>query len=96
MIITVSAPATKLCPYVDEVDEGRVALTFKIKDGQDEGPELHALAHRLALTSGQRVSHEVYTQALYHYYEAVGCVKVVSEWVTAGMEVRCVVPDGPC
>lgn len=91
MIVTISGPVTKRCPYREEVDEGTVTLTFDV--GDDEAPELHGLAARLRRHEDARVSHEAYSLALIDDLGPSGCVHVRTTWQTAGLEVTVDVPD---
>lgn len=87
MNLTVTSPVIKRCPYVDEVDEGTVTLTFAVDVG--DGPELHGLSRYLNGFANQSLSHEAFTRAVYHRTAAV---EVESTWTTAGMTVTARVP----
>jgi hypothetical protein len=84
MRVTVTADATKLCPYADETDRGTVEVTFDV-DGVD-APELHDLGKSLEAAYGQARSHEEFTRWV---AESTGAVRVVTRWRTAGMDVTC-------
>jgi hypothetical protein len=73
----VTGPIVHRCPYVDEVDEGYVELTFN-----GPAPELHALAKML--TFDESITHEDLTQKLATELGAV----VVTWWTTAGLTVE--------
>ena len=84
MKVTVTADATKLCPYADETDHGTVEVTFDVADG--DAPELHALGKTLEAAYGQARSHEEFTRWV---GESTGAVRVLTRWRTAGMDVTC-------
>lgn len=94
MIITISGPASKRCPYRDELDEGTVTITLDLTYG--DGPELHTLSERLV--SEDEVSHEQWTDALQDWLMSqcdgrLTSVRVQSAWNTAGMAVTVDVPS---
>lgn len=86
--MTVTAPLRHLCPFVDEVDEGTVTVTWAV-DGTTH--ELHALADYLRGWKDSTVSHEEITDRIAHDLQATGLHvrEVTTAWTTAGMEVRC-------
>lgn len=87
--MTATAPLRHLCPHVDEIDNGHIAITWNI-DGRTL--ELHALADYLRSWKDARLSHEEITDRIGHDISAVDgveLVSVVTTWHTAGMEVRC-------
>lgn len=89
MIVTISGPARKTCPYKDEDDQGTAVITFDLPDGVDAA-ELHDLA--ALLKTGEKTSHEQFTASL---FDLPHVTRVVTTWHTAGLEVRCVVPGEP-
>jgi hypothetical protein len=93
VIVTIKGAARKRCPYRDERDEGTVELTFDLPSG--DAPELHKLSSDLLSGSEDwEVSHEEYTRSLFNAYTEDGCIRAVTTWHTAGLEVSCAVPDG--
>lgn len=88
MILTVTAPVTKRCPYKDESDDGEVTLTFHVAEG--DGPELHDLASLLDTYRHVEISHEAFTREV---AAATGAESVCSTWTTAGMTVTARVPS---
>jgi endo-1,4-beta-mannosidase len=84
MRVTVTADATKFCPYMSEQDWGTLEMTFDVVDG--DAPELHQLAKSLEAWSDQARSHEEFTRWV---ASSTGAVRVVSKWRTAGMDVTC-------
>ena len=84
MRVTVTADATKLCPYADEQDHGTVEVTFDVPEG--DAPELHLLGKRLESVYAQAQSHEEFTRWV---AETTGAVRVLTKWHTAGMDVTC-------
>jgi hypothetical protein len=92
VIVTVTGPVTKRCPYRDEIDEGTVTMTFLVLSG--DAPELHGLAEQIAAGLNEKVSHEDYTRAMWATWFPKGLRRVETTWTTAGMEVRVALPDG--
>ncbi|WP_182377864.1 hypothetical protein [Nocardioides sp. WS12] len=93
--IAATGPLTHLCPVVDEVDEGRVTITWQCNGAT---LELHALAEYLRGFKDARVSHEQITDRIGHdlsVVDGIELVSVESTWTTAGMEVRCVSTPTP-
>lgn len=87
--MTVTAPLKHLCPFVDEIDDGTIEITWAV-DGATF--ELHALADYLRGFKDSRLSHEEITDAIRHDLSCVPGVQLVSAvstWTTAGMEVTC-------
>lgn len=85
--MTWTGPLTHLCPFVPEVDEGTVTITW-ITAGATL--ELHALAAWLGDFAGDKVSHEDITvdiQAGLDELAGITNVEVVTRWSTAGGEV---------
>jgi hypothetical protein len=91
VIVTISGPVRKRCPYKDERDEGTATFTFNLGGG--EAPELHDFAKHLDAASEDRISHEDYTRALYVTWHHAGLCHVRTTWITAGLEVTVDVPD---
>lgn len=86
MRVTISGAVSKLCPYRQELDVGRVTLELDVSDG--DGPELHAVAAYLGAFADRALSHEEFTRIV----AADLAAGVVSTWTTAGLEVTCAVP----
>lgn len=87
--MTVTAPVQHLCPFVDEVDDGTVTISWRV-DGATF--ELHALAEYLRGYKDARLSHEDITDRIRHDLSAppgVELLTVESTWTTAGVEVTC-------
>jgi hypothetical protein len=89
--VTVQAafPAVHLCPFKDEVDEGRATITWLQHLGADT-LELHGLRAYLDSLDEWEVSHEEYTQHLADFVAGKGYagVTVTTEWTTAGGVVK--------
>lgn len=85
--------ASHLCPFVDEVDEGAVTVSWVTSCG--ETFELHALAAVVGSREKERVSHERWTADLADVLGAgakVDGLTVTSVWSTAGAKVTVRVP----
>jgi NADPH-dependent 7-cyano-7-deazaguanine reductase QueF len=80
--ITITGQVTKLCPFVDESDDGTVRITLNA----DAAPELHGLRAYLDTFAGVPLSHEEFTRRLAADYPGA---EVESTWHTAGLEVTC-------
>lgn len=83
----VTAPVTKRCPFVEEVDEGEVTIRWR----GYRGIELHSLAAYLASFADEPLSHEDFaakvTAAVAAAVQREGNVDVTGRWTTAGMAV---------
>lgn len=87
--VTTVGPLVHLCPHVDEVDHGRVTITWRTKG---ETYELHSLAEYLRGFKGAKLSHEEITDRIRHDLSVVPRIEflsVESHWQTAGLEVTC-------
>lgn len=86
--LNVTANMRHLCPFVKEVDNGTITLSW-IADGWTF--ELHALRAYLGTFSDREISHEALTEevrAELGGHHGISNVTVSSTWDTAGMEVR--------
>lgn len=82
-----TAPLVHRCPFRDEVDEGRIDLTWTTVGST---LELHALATWLDSFKGDVISHEDLTADIAEHLgdlPGIDGVQVVTRWVTAGVEV---------
>lgn len=89
VIVTARGPLRHLCPVVEEIDEGRVAITWRTHGVTFE---LHALAAHLRSYAGTRISHEDLTDTIRHDLSAhagLTLLDVTTTWETAGLEVSC-------
>jgi NADPH-dependent 7-cyano-7-deazaguanine reductase QueF len=82
VLVRVTAPVSKRCPFVDEIDVGTVTLTWST-DGKTA--ELHALREWLDTFKDRAISHEDFTREVADRLNG----QAESTWMTAGMEVRC-------
>jgi len=85
--LTISGPLTHLCPFVEEVDNGTVQITWRTR-GQTL--ELHALRAWLDTFQDQKISHEALTDAIRRrltQLPGIGDVRVTTRWHTAGFVV---------
>lgn len=85
--VTVTTPLIHLCPHVDEVDTGAVAIAWTTAGAT---LELHSLAAHLRSYAGQRISHENLTQHLTDALTLPGVadVTVTARFTTAGLGVE--------
>lgn len=84
-----TAGVQHMCPFVNEVDNGSVTITW---DTDGWTLELHALRKYLNTFSDREISHEELTseiRAELNSHHGINAVAVESAWRTAGMEVRC-------
>lgn len=82
-VVAVTAPLRHLCPFVDEVDEGEVRLSWSVNGMTFE---LHSLAAYLDSFAEEKVSHEELTVRIFRELGS-SMVGVTTEWRTAGMTV---------
>jgi NADPH-dependent 7-cyano-7-deazaguanine reductase QueF len=93
--VAVTGSIAHLCPYVDELDEGQVTVTWVT------GPttiELHSLADYLARFKAERVSHEELVTIIADDLTELGLpAAVTGRFTTAGLyvEVSSAVPGDP-
>lgn len=83
------------CPHRNEIDRGRVAITWRVS-GQSY--ELHSLAEYLRSFADAELSHEQITDRISHdlsVTDGIELVSVESTWDTAGLEVRCSTSQTP-
>lgn len=89
--VTMSATADiqHMCPFVHEVDNGSVTISW---EAEGWTLELHALRAYLRTFADREIAHEELTAEIRdelsgHY--GINNVSVTSSWRTAGMEVAC-------
>lgn len=87
--MTTTAEIQHMCPFVQEVDNGTITVSWRA-DGWTF--ELHALRSYLDTFHNREISHEELTNEVRaelsgHY--GIEEVTVSSAWRTAGMEVSC-------
>lgn len=82
LLVTITAPVRKMCPVVNEVDEGTATIRYRTFG---LAWELHALAAYLASFADRPLSHEDCTAEIAGHLNA----DVTTSWTTAGMEVTC-------
>lgn len=88
--VAVTAPIGHLCPFVDEVDEGTVTISWH---AVGKTLEMHTLAACLSQWSACRISHEDLTDQIAASLAAIpgiDAVRVLTRWTTAGMTVEVV------
>jgi NADPH-dependent 7-cyano-7-deazaguanine reductase QueF len=84
--VTVEAPATKRCPFKDEIDTGTVTVVW---NSEGKTLELHSLREYLDAFVDVKMSHEDFTAVVTaQLADLLGDIQVWSEWETAGMKVR--------
>lgn len=87
--ITVTSPLRHLCPFVDEVDNGTVTITWRAKG---KTFELHSLRAYLDGWKDSEISHEDITDIIRRDLSVTPLIEIVevrSAWDTAGMAVSC-------
>jgi len=87
--MTVTADVQHLCPFVNEVDNGAVTVTWQANGATFE---LHSLRDYLNGFKNSEISHEMLTDRILRDLsttQGVEIVSVESTWDTAGMEVQC-------
>jgi len=87
--MAVTAEVQHLCPFVDEVDNGTVTVTWRTNGATFE---LHSLREYLSGFKDSEIAHEMLTDRIRHdlsVTQGVHLLSVESTWDTAGMEVRC-------
>lgn len=93
--VTVTAPIRHLCPFKDEIDDGRLTLSWRTDHST---VELHSLRSFLGVFADARISHEEVTSEIWGAMNRVGGIRSVSvstAWRTAGMEVQCSISPTP-
>lgn len=89
VLMTATGELTHHCPFVDEVDNGHVTITWRTSG---QSLELHALKEYLDGWRQVTASHEDVTDRIRHDLATVAGIELVSvdtTWHTADMEVRC-------
>lgn len=87
--LTATGDLRHRCPHFDEIDRGRIAITWRV-DGRTL--ELHSLAEYLKSFANTRLSHEQITDHIRHELSVIAGIELLaveSTWSTAGMEVTC-------
>lgn len=87
--LTATAPIQHMCPFIQEVDNGTITVSW---DAQGWTFELHALRAYFNTFAEREISHEELTNEVWHEltgHYGIGNVSVTSSWRTAGMEVLC-------
>jgi len=87
--MSATADIQHMCPFVNEVDNGTIAVTWTA-DGWTL--ELHALRAYLNTFHDREISHEELTEevrAELSTHHGIKDITVNSTWRTAGMEVQC-------
>jgi hypothetical protein len=83
VIVIVTAPVEKACPYKDEQDTGTLTLTLDVPEG--DGPELHDLAAYLKDFTDMALSHEEFTRLV---ALDLPVIEAKTTWTTAGLSVE--------
>lgn len=87
--MTTTADIQHMCPFVNEVDNGKVTIGWATEGWTFE---LHALRAYLNTFQEREVSHEDLTdeiRAELSGHHGINNVTVNTSWRTAGMEVQC-------
>lgn len=87
--VQAAAPIRHLCPHKDEIDDGRISITWITRGST---LELHALREHLDNYADTKISHEHLTETIMTELSEVPGVELESvetTWITAGVEVTC-------
>jgi NADPH-dependent 7-cyano-7-deazaguanine reductase QueF len=87
--LTTTADIQHMCPFVKEVDNGSVTITW---EAQGWTIELHSLRAYLNTFHDREISHEELTDEIgaeLGSYHGISVKSVNTNWRTAGMEVTC-------
>lgn len=87
--VTASADLRHRCPFVNEVDFGRIHIAWRTVGATYE---LHSLAEYLRTFKDAELSHEEITDRIRDDLSVVREIEILSvetTWLTGGMEVRC-------
>ena len=87
--MSATADIQHMCPFVQEVDNGTITVTWTAGGWT---LELHALRAYLNTFHDREISHEELTEevrAELATHHGINDVEVTSKWRTAGMEVTC-------
>lgn len=81
-MIVVNRDVIKQCPYREEVDYGKLSITFP-----DDAIELHHLGELIDDMTDKRLTHEDYTRRVLALLP-LGCI-VTTRWKTGPWVVEC-------
>lgn len=87
--VTATANIRHMCPFVQEIDNGTITVTW---DADGWTIELHSLRAYLSTFRDREISHEELTEEIraeLNSHHGLSVRSVVTNWDTAGMEVRC-------
>jgi NADPH-dependent 7-cyano-7-deazaguanine reductase QueF len=87
--VTATSPIQHLCPFVDEVDNGTITITWRTNGATFE---LHSLRKYISGFKVSEISHEALTDLIRHDLSTergISLISVESSWTTADMEVQC-------
>lgn len=93
--LTATGDIRHRCPHRNEIDRGRVAITWRVLG---KSYELHSLAEYLRAFADSVLSHEQVTDRIRHdlsVAEGIELVAVKTTWNTAGLEVQCATSQTP-
>ena len=92
-VVTATAQVQHMCPFVHEVDNGTVTITWRTRG---RTIELHSLRAHLSTFAETEISHEQLTETIgteIRRLPGIDLVTVESAWNTAGMEVNCCISE---
>lgn len=87
--VSATSPIQHMCPFVQEVDNGTITISW---DTAGWTLELHALRAYLNTFRDREISHEELTaeiEAELSGFVGIEAVTVATTWRTASMEVKC-------
>lgn len=89
VLVTATGPLRHMCPFIAEIDEGQVTITWWCAGATFE---IHSLAEYLAGWKDAEISHEQVVDRIYHDLATtsplVVDVTVAARFVTAGLSVE--------
>lgn len=93
--LTATAGIQHMCPFVQEVDNGTVAITWRAEGWTIE---LHSLRSYLSSFHERAISHEELTEEIraeLNSHHGISIEAIETLWRTAGMGIRCFTSPTP-
>lgn len=87
--LATTADIQHMCPFVQEVDNGKVTITW---EAEGWTIELHSLRAYLNTFQDREISHEELTEEIgveLNSHHGITIKYITTAWRTAGMEVMC-------
>lgn len=87
--MTITAPIKHRCPFVEEIDDGTIAISWTTNDSTIE---LHSLAEFLGCYADRQISHEDLVGEIFDCLEVltphIALYSVTARFTTAGIDVE--------